>query len=107
MKGLRIASGFAQRVRGLLGAGEYEGQLLLAPCRDIHTFGMKHDIDVAFLDDAGRILRVERDVAPSRRLKCRHARAVVERRSCPNEQWYEEGQHVVLVQACPKKGEQP
>jgi uncharacterized membrane protein (UPF0127 family) len=58
------------------------GRALLIPnCRSVHTFGMRFPIDVTFLDERGRALRVEREVKPRRVLVCRGAFAVLERPS--------------------------
>lgn len=55
------------------------GHALLIPhCRSVHTLGMRFRLDVAFLDERGRALRVERDVGPRRVLACRRAVAVLE-----------------------------
>src|SRR3954463_1050851 len=53
--------------------------LLIPDCRSVHTFGMRFSIDVTFLDERGRPLRVERAVPPRRVLMCRGAFAVLER----------------------------
>lgn len=45
------------RARGLLGRRSVEGVLVLRPCRQVHTFGMRFPIDVAFCDGEGRVLR--------------------------------------------------
>ncbi|MCI8469588.1 MAG: DUF192 domain-containing protein [Eggerthellaceae bacterium] len=77
---MRLATSMAARMRGLLGREPGSvGVLLLAPCHDIHTFGMSHPIDVAFVDAAGVVLEAHRDVGPRRRLRCRGAAAVLER----------------------------
>lgn len=47
------------RRRGLIGVDEIRDAFVLEPCRWIHTFGMKVDIDVAYLDHEGRVLRTE------------------------------------------------
>src|SRR3954449_6358297 len=52
--------------------------LLIPDCRSVHTFGMRFRIDVAFLDEAGRAIRVERSVPSRRVLVCRGAFAVIE-----------------------------
>ena len=52
--------------------------LLIPDCRSVHTFGMRFPIDVAFLDERGRPLRVERAVGPRRLLVNRRAFAVLE-----------------------------
>src|SRR5215218_4271609 len=59
-----------------------EGHALFIPdCRSVHTFGMRFPIDVAFLDDAGTAIRVERRLPPRRVIACRRAFAVVESRA--------------------------
>lgn len=52
--------------------------LLLGRCRSVHTFGMRFDIDILFLDGSGRVLRLDQGVRPRRVRFCRRARAVVE-----------------------------
>ena len=44
------------RARGLIGRADVEGALILRPCRQVHTFGMKFPIDVAFCDRYGFVL---------------------------------------------------
>lgn len=45
------------RRRGLLGRTHVEGVLVLRPCRQVHTFGMRMAIDVAFVDALGVVQR--------------------------------------------------
>ncbi|WP_051222107.1 DUF192 domain-containing protein [Conexibacter woesei] len=67
------------RLRGLLGHRDPPPfALRLAPCRSIHTFGMRFPLDLHWLDAGGRTIRVDRDVGPGRLRACRSARAVVE-----------------------------
>ncbi len=61
--------------------------LLLAPCRGIHSFGMRCLIDIAFLDAKGQILLSEREIPPSQSRSCAKAVAVLERRSDPQSYW--------------------
>ena len=44
------------RTRGLTGRDDLDGALILRPCRQVHTFGMRFPIDVAFCDDSGAVL---------------------------------------------------
>ena len=46
------------RRRGLFGREQLDGVLILRPCRQVHTFGMKFPIDVAFCDRYGFVLHV-------------------------------------------------
>jgi uncharacterized membrane protein (UPF0127 family) len=55
-----VARGIRERAQGLLGhrgAGEVTGALVLRPCRQVHTIGMRFAIDVAFCDRDGVVLR--------------------------------------------------
>jgi uncharacterized membrane protein (UPF0127 family) len=45
------------RGRGLLGRSEFTGALVIRPCRQVHTVGMRFAIDVAFCDADGVVLR--------------------------------------------------
>ena len=45
------------RTRGLLGRDGIDGVMVLEPCRNVHTFGMRFPIDVAFCDRDGVVLR--------------------------------------------------
>jgi uncharacterized protein len=45
------------RRRGLLGRADFEGALVLRPCRHVHTLFMRFPIDVAFCDADGVVLR--------------------------------------------------
>lgn len=63
------AAGSARaRSRGLLGSRGWDGRdgMLLKPCRNVHTFGMRYPIDVAFLDRENRVLRAVRGLKPGR-----------------------------------------
>lgn len=77
---LRIARSFVARAIGLLATRRLapdEG-LLIAPCRAVHTFGMRFDIDAVFLDRAGKVLAVHPALAPWRAASCQSAFAVLE-----------------------------
>jgi protein-S-isoprenylcysteine O-methyltransferase Ste14/uncharacterized membrane protein (UPF0127 family) len=65
---LRRAETHWARLKGLLGSGELlpgEG-LWLDPCRQVHMFGMRYPVDVAFLDADGRVVRAIAGLAPGR-----------------------------------------
>ncbi|MGI6032023.1 MAG: DUF192 domain-containing protein [Coriobacteriales bacterium] len=112
----RWATSFAQRLRGLIGrCPEWLGDggvLVIAPCSDIHTFGMRRDLDVAFLDASGKVLASYVAVGPHRRIRCTGAVAVLERFSLGNgrggacclswarDAWYRKGDYVVLGDRC-------
>ncbi len=68
-----------------------DGTVMVFPrCRDVHTFTMKHPLDIAFVDRRGYVVEVHRFVLPGVRLRSGKACAVVERfaRSGP---WFMRG----------------
>jgi uncharacterized membrane protein (UPF0127 family) len=75
-----VASGLRARLLGLAGvAAPPPGlALLLAPCRSVHTCGMRWPLDLVWLGAGGAVVRVDRDVRPWRIRSCRRALAVVE-----------------------------
>jgi uncharacterized protein len=52
-----VARDASDRRRGLLGREAFEGALVIRHCRNVHTFGMRFPIDVAFCDAQGTVLR--------------------------------------------------
>jgi uncharacterized membrane protein (UPF0127 family) len=75
-----VAKDFRTRLRGLAWRDSDEAGpgLLIPRCSSVHTFGMRFELDVFFLDGAGRIIDVRRRVLPRRVLWCRGASAVLE-----------------------------
>jgi uncharacterized membrane protein (UPF0127 family) len=55
---LDIADRHRDRLRGLLGRDGIDGALLIRGTRSVHTFGMRFDLDVAFLDKDQRVVKV-------------------------------------------------
>jgi uncharacterized membrane protein (UPF0127 family) len=53
------------RAKGLIGREDLEGAIILRPCRQVHTFGMRFPIDVAFCDRYGFVLH-KHTLAPRR-----------------------------------------
>ena len=65
---VRVAGRWWERVQGLLGQrplGRGEG-LLITPCRGVHTCGLRHPIDVAFLSADYRVVALYPDLTPWR-----------------------------------------
>lgn len=96
---VRFAASPIARARGLLAQGAFEGVLLLAPCKDIHTAGMRAPIDVAFIDEKGLVLESHRRVGPFRRLRNADAACVAERVSLCEEPWFGEGDRLMIASA--------
>lgn len=93
---MRLATSFAARAKGLLFVKEGSNDILLiAPCKDIHTAGMRRDIDVAFMDKDGCVLDSVRNLSPMHRKKVKGATAVIERFSC-DDPWPKPGDKVGL-----------
>ena len=80
---LVLAISIFARARGLLGTNANWGDagrvLVLAPCKSVHTIGMRYALDIAFVNRRGTVLRSERNVKPGRLLSCRKAALVLER----------------------------
>jgi uncharacterized protein len=75
-----VASSRASRLLGLAllhreGAGE---GLLIPRCRSVHTFGMRFPLDLLFLGEDGRVVRLDRAVPPWRIVRCPKAASVLE-----------------------------
>jgi len=82
-----IAESRRRRTRGLVGRDDFEGALVIRPCRQVHTVGMRFPIDVAFCDRAGRVLHLS--VLPPRRVSRPVFRAafVIEARAGSFDRW--------------------
>ena len=96
---IEIACTLASRVRGLLGREDFRDVLMLAPCNDVHTFGMTQPIDIAFVSADGVVLEAHCRVSPRRRLRCKDASATLERFST-EDAWFERGDRIELVGGC-------
>ena len=86
----------ASRMRGLFGRRGYDKTLVLVPCNDVHTFGMRRKVDVAFVSSTGKVLEVRRALAPWGRARCAPAYATLER-FATDEPWFESGDRVELA----------
>lgn len=67
------------RLRGLIGRPRDSTVLVLAPCRSVHTFGMRAPLDVVFVDRQGRVLAAHARVPPHRVVSCPKAHVAIER----------------------------
>lgn len=78
-----LAVSIFARARGLLGTnanwGDGSRVLVLAPCKSVHTIGMRYALDIAFVSRQGMVLRSERNMKPGHLLSCRKATFVLER----------------------------
>lgn len=102
-----IAIGIIARARGLLGTraewGDGNRMLVLAPCKSVHTIGMRYALDIAFVDRNGIVLRSERNVRPGRLLSCRRAAFVLERPHNPEVSWPENRELIPMKLFSPKQ----
>lgn len=84
---VEVAGTARGRRRGLLGRDEFDGALLLRPCRNVHTARMRFPIDVAFCDAEGVVLRTV-SLAPWRVSPwVRRSAFVIEARAGAFERW--------------------
>ncbi|MCL2807718.1 MAG: DUF192 domain-containing protein [Coriobacteriia bacterium] len=89
-----LATSIWMRLTGLLHKKRcIQGEvLMLAPCKSVHTIGMRTPIDVVFLDAKARVLAAELNVLPNKVLSHKKAVAVLERRSATNPSWPSKGE---------------
>ena len=94
---MELATTRAARRRGLSGRDGIEGALVLRPCRQVHTIGMRFPIDVAFCARDGRVLYLA-TMGPGRvsRIVWR-ARFVVEAAAGSFERWGVRRDSIVVV----------
>ena len=82
--GLRIAEAHTRpaRLKGLAKLDRLPERLALQlpRCRSVHTFSMRFALDLIWLDGAGEVVRIDRDVPPRRFRTCLRARSVIETR---------------------------
>ncbi|MBQ2282412.1 MAG: DUF192 domain-containing protein [Kiritimatiellae bacterium] len=64
------AATFFERGWGLLGRKSYPANriMVIPKCGSVHTWFMRFNIDIVFLDRCGKVLRVEYNVSPWRML---------------------------------------
>ncbi len=98
---MRFAVSYWDRVRGLkshrfkdMGEGEV---LCLAPCRSIHTFGMRGPLDVAFLNRDGLVVSSYRNVMPNRILSSPDSCLALERYANDCSDWFEQRSRVIVA----------
>lgn len=103
---LEIACTVRARLRGLLGRPGFDGVLMLVPCHDIHTFGMRESLDVAFVAADGTVLESHRRITPGRRLKNRQAAATLER-FADSSPWFAPGDRIQSEFHLGKRKESP
>lgn len=65
---LKIASSFFDRLIGLMFSSQMSGfdGLLIKHCQSIHTFFMRYSIDIIFLDNKYKVVKVIRNIKPWR-----------------------------------------
>lgn len=90
VESLELATTARERLRGLLFTDPDDVTRLLIPCHDVHTFGMRYPLDIAFISRDGEVLEVHRDVSTMQRLKLKDASLVAERFSRDGD-WLKEG----------------
>ncbi len=54
---VEVAESFRDRSRGLLGRDGFEGAFLIRPAHQVHSFGMRFPLDVAFCTRAMVVVR--------------------------------------------------
>ena len=86
-----------EKARGLLGNNPTKSVVVLCPCNSIHTFFMKYQIDVAFVNKHGVVIQVIRNMPPWKKASNPKAVCVAERVACEkliNSNWFKEGEYL-------------
>ena len=86
-----VANDRNARRRGLLKRDGLEGALVITSCRWVHTVGMRFPLDVAYVDDAGTVLKAVRMPRHRVGLPVHNATWVIEAEAGAFERW---GLHV-------------
>lgn len=65
---VKVAATFFSRLVGLLATSSLSNGagLMIKPCSSVHTMGMRYPIDVIFVDDSDRVVKVVMGLKPSR-----------------------------------------
>jgi uncharacterized membrane protein (UPF0127 family) len=92
-----VAPGRGGRVRGLLGRDSLDGAFVLKPCRWVHTFGMRFDLDVAYLATDGSVIRTVRMHRNRLGMPTLRARAVIEAEAGAFGRWGLHVGHVIEI----------
>ena len=95
---VRIIKRPLERMIGLMADNALRGTdvLMLFSCKSIHSFGMNRNIDVAFIDSVGNVLKSIRGLPPNRLVSCHGAMATIERFSDSSTYWLKPGDRLKL-----------
>lgn len=65
---IKVANGFWQRFKGLMFSRPIadDEAFLIRGCSSVHTFFMRYELDLAYLDEAGRIVQLKKNMPPWR-----------------------------------------
>lgn len=95
----RLLQTHRERLIGLLGFYCSGEAVAFMRCRSIHTFGMRQNIDVAFMSQYGEVLASFRNVLPGKVLSCPQAYSTFERYSDAGA-WFNVGEHYFISDMC-------
>lgn len=82
-----IADDRSSRRRGLRGRTSFDGAFVISKCRWIHTFGMRLDLDIAYLDADGVVIKIARMKRMRLGVPVRLAQQVIEAESGAFARW--------------------
>jgi uncharacterized membrane protein (UPF0127 family) len=84
---LEIPTSRRGKARGLIGRSGIEGAMVLRPARSVHSFGMRFELDVAFVDAEGVVVRTLRLQRNRLTPPVWRARAIIEAEAGAFGQW--------------------
>jgi hypothetical protein len=91
----KVLNTWFKRLKGLLGTEGDAEPVALMRCRSIHTYAMGYPIDIAFVDEQGRVVDAVRSLEPNRRASNPDAFLTLERPAADSP-WFEAGERVSL-----------
>ncbi len=84
LENVYLADSYISRLKGLMGRSkiDFNEGLLIRPCNSIHTFFMKFNLDIVFIDENFKVIDIYFDLAPWKISKIyKDAKFVIEAKS--------------------------
>ncbi len=82
-----VATSHRDKGKGLLGRDGLEGAFVIPRCHWIHTLGMRFPLDVAYLDEAGVVIKIVRVARHRVGAPVLQAHTVIEAQAGAFERW--------------------
>ena len=91
-----VLKGFLPKLIGIKSKKLKNKSVILYNCCDVQSFGLRRNLDLAFVDRYGKTMKVVREFKPWSRCKCKGAKYVIERYSQRSRPWFKEGERLIM-----------